>query len=441
MTRGAGDDGLPLGAWLLLVALVYATLQKGAFDRGPFLVVLALLAAAAAAHRLGGGRMPLVPALAALTVGAIGISVLATDADLRSAAPTLAMTAAVLATIGVVAGLRPPAVVRVVDGVVLCGLVVAATAWIGVAFHRDPWGLVAQDIWRGSSTLTYANATGALAGIALLLALARLRPEANRLAVLPAYGLAVGVLSTGSRAALLAVAVGVVVLARRTSVTALVPVLLGALVGAAALIPSLAADGPARPGIAVAGLLLGAAVAVVGGRVPALVLAVLAVAAVAVTAGGNLDALASARFDLGSEDRAAEWRAATDEFGSSPVVGVGPGHLDLSWEGEDGRTYVAAFTHNEYLELLGTHGLVGAVALAACVVVVVRRRPRGRPSTDHDGALAALAVLAVHSGFDFLWHIPVLALVGGVLVGVVSAAADPETEPTTSSSRELELQT
>jgi O-Antigen ligase len=344
----------------------------------------------------------------------------------------------VLATIGIVAGFRSAAVVRLVDGLVLCGLIASATAWIGVAFHRDPWGLVAQGIWRGSSTLTYANATGALVGIGLLLAVARL-PGAHRLAALPAYGLLVGLLSTGSRAALVSVGIGVLVLAHRRgwgpTARALVPIVVGGLVGAAALVPSLSADAPAQPGVALVGLVLGALVVVtVSSRVvagplrgpSAIALVVVGLVVLAATAGNGFQALADARFDIGSADRAAEWRAATEEFGSSPVVGVGPGRLDLSWAAEDGGTYVAAFAHNEYLELLATHGLVGAIALAVCVVLVVRRRSRVHSPTDRDGAVAALAVLAVHSGFDFLWHIPVLALVGGVLVAIAAFAPQDE---------------
>jgi O-antigen ligase len=442
--RGA-EGGLPLSGWLLLIALVYGSLQQGAFHGDQFRLVLLLVGVAGVAHWRGATRRPsdrrLVPACAVVVFGAIGLTVLTTDADLGSAAPTLALAAAVLVTIAVGASLPDATVVRVVDGVIVCGLLASATAWIGVAFHRQPWGLVVQDIWRGSSTLTYANATAALAGMALLLALGRLRPEAHRLAFLPAYGLGLGVLCTGSRAGALSVAVGLSVLARRagwqSAARSLVPVAAACLVAGLGLLPSIAADSPARPGLAVGGVVLGALVGagLSGVRRPAwpsLLLGVAGVAIVASTAWAAVDDLGTARFDFRSEDRAAEWAAATDQLRGSPVFGVGPGRLNLSWVDADGQTVVAEFAHNEYLELLATHGLVGAGALIACVALVASaRRARPRPSVIEDGVVAALAVLAVHSAFDFLWHIPVVVLASGLLAGVLAsgpADLNPEKE-------------
>lgn len=332
--------------------------------------------------------------------------------------------------------LRDGAAVRLVDGVILCGLIASATAWVGVAFHRDPWGLVVQGIWRGSSTLTYANATAALAGIAFLLAVARLGSSTHRLAFLPAFGLGIGLVCTGSRAGGLAVVVGVALLAHRTgwAVTArsLVPVGLASLVAALGLLPSASAAGPARPGLAVAGLFLGglAGYLASGPRLastrrsgPTILIGLAALAVVVAFGWDATTEVRDARLDLRSADRAAEWDAAVGEFGSAPVFGVGPGELDLSWVGAEGVTYIAQYAHNEYLELLATFGLVGLGALVAGGALVVRHRRTGSgPSALDDGALAALAVLAVHSGFDFLWHIPVLALVAGVLIGIVARA-------------------
>jgi hypothetical protein len=36
------------------------------------------------------------------------------------------------------------------------------------------------------------------------------------------------------------------------------------------------------------------------------------------------------------------------------------------------------------------------------------------------GAVAGLAALATASGFDFLWHLPVIPLVGALLAGLSS---------------------
>lgn len=425
---------LPPAGWLVVVALVYGTLAQGAFHRGPFRLVLLLLAAAAVAHGLSRRSWGPAPALGAIGAGAVALSILATAADLRAALPTLALLAGFLVAVGVGAGLRDGAAARLLDGVIVSGLIASATAWVGVALHLEPWGLVVQGIWRGSSTLTYANATAALAGVAFLLAAARLVPSADRLAVLAAYGSAVGLLCSGSRAGGLAVLVGLVVLARRSGVAttarSLVPVALGGAVAAVGLLPSVAAGDPARPFVAALGLVAGGLVAVglpvdrlrsVRPTGTALGLGAAGVAVLLAVGWAATGELRAARFDARSEDRAAEWGATVDEFGSAPLFGVGPGRLELSWIGPDGVTYVAEYAHNEYLELLATFGLVGLAALVAgVVVVVVMRRRTGGGSPLDDGALAALAVLTVHSGFDFLWHIPVLALVGGVLVGLVA---------------------
>jgi hypothetical protein len=49
------------------------------------------------------------------------------------------------------------------------------------------------------------------------------------------------------------------------------------------------------------------------------------------------------------------------------------------------------------------------------------RSARGRWA----GASAAVTALAVHSGFDFLWHPAVLPLLGGLLCGLAAPAAVP----------------
>ncbi|MFD1048241.1 hypothetical protein ACFQ1S_23235 [Kibdelosporangium lantanae] len=52
------------------------------------------------------------------------------------------------------------------------------------------------------------------------------------------------------------------------------------------------------------------------------------------------------------------------------------------------------------------------------IFVVVRR---GRSPALWAGAVAGLVVLLVHSGLDFLWHIPVSLLTAGLLVGLASS--------------------
>jgi hypothetical protein len=108
---------------------------------------------------------------------------------------------------------------------------------------------------------------------------------------------------------------------------------------------------------------------------------------------------------------------------------------------------------------LGAIGAVLLVILLAAVALTVGTRPSeladasgvtvgARPSELADasgvtvrrrggdvwaGALAALTAFAVHSGLDFLWHIAVLPLLAGLLVGL--AATDRSEEPTNAPSR------
>ena len=83
-------------------------------------------------------------------------------------------------------------------------------------------------------------------------------------------------------------------------------------------------------------------------------------------------------------------------------------------------------------------GVVGAGAtllgLGGIAWMVRRRRPSGpghQASTDFGrwtGVIAALTALGVQSAFDFLWHIPLIPLIGAALAGMV--VAGPTTEVT-----------
>jgi O-antigen ligase len=107
-----------------------------------------------------------------------------------------------------------------------------------------------------------------------------------------------------------------------------------------------------------------------------------------------------------------------EQFASAPLVGVGPGRLDLVYVDYLGRLVAAEYTHDEFLQTAAETGVVGAgLAVAAFgslgVAAYRRRHAAGGPF-----AAAVLAAFATHSTFDFLWHIPVLPL-------VVVAAAVP----------------
>jgi O-antigen ligase len=85
------------------------------------------------------------------------------------------------------------------------------------------------------------------------------------------------------------------------------------------------------------------------------------------------------------------------------------------------------YAHDEYLQFTADDGLVGAALLALLLVAVASRALAGRRSIGRGGgedrwvwagAVAGLVYLAGHSAFDFLWHVPAVVLVAGVLVGI-----------------------
>jgi O-antigen ligase len=86
--------------------------------------------------------------------------------------------------------------------------------------------------------------------------------------------------------------------------------------------------------------------------------------------------------------------------------------------------------HNEYLELLASAGIIGALLLAAFLFLFVRRaRVRLREGTRFAraaclGALAGLFGVAVHSLVDFGLHVTANAFVCAALLAL--AAADVE---------------
>jgi O-antigen ligase len=89
---------------------------------------------------------------------------------------------------------------------------------------------------------------------------------------------------------------------------------------------------------------------------------------------------------------------------------------------------VFAYVHNEYVQVAAEFGLVGLVLLAVLLVAIARLLWRARTTDGADvtcaGAAAATVAFAVHSGFDFVWHLPAIVLTVALLAGVVLPAPD-----------------
>jgi O-antigen ligase len=157
-----------------------------------------------------------------------------------------------------------------------------------------------------------------------------------------------------------------------------------------------------------------------------------------------LDPILASRGNLDSYGRTGALHASGALIAEHPLIGWGVNVSRFSWDTPDAGASVALYAHNEYLQTLVDLGLIGAVALLAVLVALAWIIWRGRPTTSARedrtdarglwaGATAAVACLAVHSGFDFLWHLALLPLLGGLLVGLaapVPARHVPRGEPT-----------
>ncbi|MBV8461770.1 MAG: O-antigen ligase family protein [Acidimicrobiales bacterium] len=292
-----------------------------------------------------------------------------------------------------------------------------ALGFLGLAWRWFPLAMPAQHLWRLSSSLTYSDAAGLAAGIGLLLALSL--PDTG-IARVSTVLCAAGLLASQSRGALLACAVGVVIVplaqlrrrplpllsaavlgvtciatsSRPDPVWWLVPLTLVAVLAAAVRSPQIERAPTRRQWTAAA----------------ALVIPIAAAGAWAVRGQLALRALAPS-----DGDRRVEWSAALHQFLASPLWGAGPDHL-LHFAARDGT--FAYFAHNEYLQLAAGGGVVALALLLAAGAGLARLVRRQDVLTSC--ATAALVCWAVGGAFDFDWHLPFIGLLGGVAAGLAS---------------------
>ena len=425
----AVDPGqAPPATVLAMAAVGAAAIAQGAYHVTGQLLTGVLLGAAVlvalAGRRLGAPdlRFTPVPISAALGLWA-GISAMASGVPLSAAAPTVLLLCAVVA-VGLLCRQGGD---EVVVGLLLVGCLVALSGWAGVAWRYEPWTLEGQGLWRAATTLTYANAGAGLLVPLALLAAGRLSstPRSQSMAAVTCLLLA-GAGATLSRGGLLALALGAVLLARGVGTRRLLAVVAGPVAGAlvvmGGLAPSMVVGRSPRPVLAVAGLAAGLVVAAVLAARPrvaaaAVVGASLLVACAAGLAGG-LDAARSSRMTLASPDRADEAAAALRIGAQHPLTGAGPGHAVLAWRDDDGRRLVAQYAHNEYLQTFAELGAVGVALVLALGVAIAREVGRATVDPVRAAAGAGLGAVALHSGMDFLWHIPAIPLVCAALVAV-----------------------
>jgi O-antigen ligase len=439
-------DGYDLpGPHLLLIAALAATaVAQGGYHLfgrvlASVLVFLAFLMVVR--DRSWSGMWPVLSASGAVAgwavVRAIG------GGTVTAAIPTMVSVACLVAALGVAQ--RADAARRELFAlaVVGIGVLIAVTGWIAVVWRIPSWATVSGGLWRAASTITYPNAAGALlASLSMLAISLRLtRPRSLPRSIATCL-LLVGLGATLSRAALLALLVGLVVLSLlagvRTTVGQLVAPGLGAVVALAALAPSFPSGAPAHPVLAGLGLLAGLAGAAGLTRSRDRVRVAVALAgftlsaiALAATIGSSQSfrTVISGRVSMSSPDRGNATHAALDIVAARPLIGVGPGRGWFTWTAADGQQLGMRYVHDEYLQVLvelGTIGLVLVLCLLVALALFVRH---GRPGTGRHalwaGAVAGLAALLVHSGFDFLWHIPAVLLTAGSLIGLAGPPVGP----------------
>lgn len=430
--------------FLLGAVAAAAFAQGGFFARGQLAATALLAAAVVAALPLRRSASPELRApLAAGGLLAAWMVIRAVPGGSPAAAIRAALLLLGLATVIVLCRRLDRSGKRLVlAGLLGVGVFVSLVGWAGVVWRLEPWALPSEGLWRAASTLTYANATSAVLVPLLLVALALLsrRPRSLPLALVLAV-LLTGVAATLSRAAALALLVGLGVLLLAGGwvvLRALVVPLIGATVAFLGLVPSLPASAEPRPGVAVAALVggMGITAALVrrrGSGRTALVLALLLAAVLVVGSGSIREAglrVWDGRANLDSPNRSRGALEALRVAAEHPVTGVGTGSVVVQTTDRRGRLQVQQYIHNEYLQLLAELGAIGAVLLAALLAGVARllwrSRPLGSATALWAGVLAACAAAAVHAGFDFVWHVPAVPLTLAVLIGLVVGPATRE---------------
>jgi hypothetical protein len=342
------------------------------------------------------------------------------------------------------------------------GVVLGALTVVGYGLsERLLPGLLEFDRSRTASgrleqPLTYWNAEGAVAAVGLLLAVRIAgdpdRPRQLRAAAAAAgVVLGLGVYLTFSRGALAAVAAGMVLLfalapqARpqfRAAVAVLGPAAVAAFVSSR--LPTVESLHRGDTGDAGDGILMLAVLVVVAAAAAALVVRqprrelrapslpvsrpvvvlTLAVAALLVAAIGATtlegepqgvsphETTSAERFGSIDSNRYRYWRVAVDRWADDPLIGIGSGGFLVEWRKERDRVDESGDAHSLYVETAAELGLIGLGALLLFLggVGAATARLYRRDRAAATGLAAGLAAWAIHSGLDWNWEMPAVAL-------------------------------
>lgn len=444
---------------VLLTAIGVAIVAQGGYYPDDARLVGVVLAGAVALmlgrRRAGSWRRPtgVTVALCAMGLWAAVSGLMAHR--LSAAVPAVALAGGAIAAATIVGRASLAARLQLVAGLTILGTVAAATGWLGVVLRMQPWAHPDGGLWRAATTVTYANAGAALLAAMALLALAQVTVRDAWPWRLGAYALLIGVGATLSRAGVGGVAVGLCILApllgARRVVRRSLRALVGAAIAVAGLVPSMPVGASPRPAWAILGLVLGGVLVGAPGRPHLRVRTrVVSTVGVSVVAGGlsimvlsgmvhfDLRPLSRNRITLSSPDRRLETDAALAVIRRHPIVGTGPGAQLFIWTTPDHGVQVDRYAHDEYLQLAAEQGVVGVVLLGALVLVIARRARRRLRQSEagtqaraaRAGAVAALIAVAGQSAFDFVWHVPAVALLAAVLIGLTALSPTQPKEMT-----------
>jgi O-antigen ligase len=270
----------------------------------------------------------------------------------------------------------------------LAGVVAAAAIVSIYSIARRAGG---EDPLQGP--IGYANALGILAVIGILIAVGgALRARRGLLAALAVAAtipLASALALSDSRGSVVALAVGLAVVA---------------------------ALAPGRPR-----LLLGVTVATVA-----------AAAIVVVAWGGSRDRLAGG-------DRPDYWRVAWAQFEENALVGGGAGAFHEYWldhrpDPAELDTPHVLDAHSLYLETLAELGLVGLALLVATLLIPLVAVARRRHDRLAAAAIPAYVAFLVHAGLDWDWEMPAVTL-AGLFAGVAVLRCGGDDRPVPVSAR------
>ena len=433
---------MPVAALLLLAALAAGVRAQGAFYvAGQLVVGVLIVAATVAAMRSSSfrGRDFGLPGAFAAMLAVWSIASDAVANHVGAAAPGVSLLAAILATFAIVARLDATQRGWFVDALTVIGVVVGLSGWVGVAAHVTPLAHVDQGLWRAATTLTYTNAAAGLLVPIAFVAVARLadsvarRERALRSAAVTV--LLVGIGATFSRGGVVAMLVGLIVFAfvadRRALARALVGPAIGASIAIAGMLVSVPQSSHSHVVAASALLIVGIGIAVavdslatwrgMAAVVRSVALAVVVAIAVSPSIRHATTTIAHPRLTATSDDRVHESSTVLREIERRSVFGAGGGSQTLQWSAPDGSVMFDRYAHDEYLQVAWKSGVVGLGLLLAMLGAFAARIRRGRHEASSAlwvGAVAGLCGLAASSALDFLWHVPVIPLVGAVLAGL-----------------------